>query len=100
MREGTGGCDRQHDVSTEGGYHRICATRVAISGVPTDSQGPRYGATAATEIQGTICSKTKTRQQQRRGYRQRSVEEGQEGRGDQNGDRLQVEDSPKDRLME
>lgn len=46
VREGAGRRDREYDVSTKRRYYRVRATRVAISGIPSDSQSPRYGATA------------------------------------------------------
>lgn len=90
MRERAGRRHWEHVVSTEGGYHCVRAARAAISGVPADTQSIRYGATAAAEIQGTLRQKTKTRQQQRGGHGQRSLEEGQKS-GREDGDRLEVE---------
>lgn len=94
VREGAGGCDRKHDRPTAGGYNRVRPACAAAGGIPADSQGPWYGAAAAAQVQGAIREKTETRQQQRRGHRQRGLQEGQENRGDQNGDRFQV-DLPK-----
>ena len=58
VRERASRRNRKHDGSTERRHNSLGSTRSTTSRIPSNSQGPRYGAASSAEVQGPFRSQT------------------------------------------